>query len=373
MDLLPILVLLLIALLHVDQSHARIWSGASSVHRSNVWGRTLRRPQDSLSTRHWHPLSKHLASSYTSSRLADSFPCEEASYPMETGRQRRVDLLDQLRGGYASSIDEADFDGDDEEEDSDFTELDDEAAVLFDQEASLNPTDYVQTLLAQAPPFTKAFLLSSFFATLSSTVLGSKEGFPSILQLKWEKVLTKAQIWRPITAFLNFGPLGLNYLLSIQFCWEYLSALERDHHREPYSFWIMILTGQVCMLVLYPLLGLNAEFLGHNLASYVMYVWSRHYEGMRVNMFGLMEVQAEMLPFLFLAQTFLLEGQMPFLDMMGIGFGAVYMMGKKAGWLEAPATVKRWYKKSKMAERIREEYKKISSDFEVLEDEDREL
>jgi hypothetical protein len=66
-------------------------------------------------------------------------------------------------------------------------------------------------------------------------------------------------------------------------------------------------------------------------------------------------------------QTFLLEGEPPVLDFLGIVFGHVYHHCKTVGILRAPEFVVQWYHKSdsSYAKAIRNKYKKISADFEV--------
>ena len=65
-------------------------------------------------------------------------------------------------------------------------------------------------------------------------------------------------------------------------------------------------------------------------------------------------------------QTFLLEGELPILDFLGIVFGHVYHHCKTVGLLRAPEEMVKWYKESDSAEAIRKKYKKISVDFEMI-------
>ena len=56
------------------------------------------------------------------------------------------------------------------------------------------------------------------------------------------------------------------------------------------------------------------------------------------------------------------------LDFLGIVFGHVYHHCKTVGLLRAPDSVVTWYKESDspQVKAIREKYKEISSDFEVI-------
>lgn len=223
----------------------------------------------------------------------------------------------------------------------------------------------VLTAWKKTPPFTKSYLAASFAATAFGYAFNKNE-FPSFLMLKW-KPIAQGQVWRIATAFLNFGPLGLGYLMTAHFVWTYMSTLERLNHANPYDFWIMMFFGQLCMVIGYPIMKLETKFLGHNLSTFLVYIWSRYHEGVQVSMFDLFEARAEMLPWIFLMQTFLLEGEPPVLDFLGIVFGHVYHHCKTIGLLRAPPAVIAWYKgDSQVAKQLRSQYKEISSEFEMV-------
>lgn len=208
-----------------------------------------------------------------------------------------------VRGG----SDEEDFtdseeDSDDFDDDEDFFdefEMGDEGDDDFAED---NTLERIVQAFQKTPPLTKGYLTASFMATLAGFVLNNNN-FPELLVLDWSKVLKRGQIWRPLTTFFNFGPIGLGYAMTMHFVWTYMSTLERLHHHKPYDFWIMIVFGMLSMVVGYPIMNLNARFLGHNLSTFLVYVWSRYHEGMEVNMFELFNTRAELLPWFFLAQV----------------------------------------------------------------------
>jgi Derlin-2/3 len=273
------------------------------------------------------------------------------------------------RGGSSPSLDE------DDEVDDEAIEMDaddDDFSLDFEHDPTMNEADFseettIDRLVVawqKTPPVTKGYLSASILVTLYGYIF-SKNEFPTILLLNWNKVLTRLQIWRIVTSFLNFGPLGLGYIMTAQFVWVYMSTLERLNHNKPYDFWIMLLFGQLCMVIGYPILKLSPKFLGHNLSTFLVYIWSRYHEGVEVNMFELFNTRAEMLPWFFLGQTFLLEGELPVLDFLGIVFGHIYHHCKTVGILRAPDALTQWYETSEAAENIRELYKPISSDFDA--------
>jgi len=284
-------------------------------------------------------------------------------------RSLAFNTISSLRGG-ANELDDYD--------DYDFTE-DDENLEEFDFDLDAADLDSVDddfqedsTLgrawdgFQKSPPLTKFYLSSSFAATAIGYITNKNE-FPPILLLDWKATTTRLQIWRPVTAFLNFGPLSLGYLMTSHFVWTYMATLEKLNHETPYEFWWMMLFGCTSMILGYGILNISPRFLGHNLSTFFVYVWSRYHEGLQVSMFDLFQTRAETLPWFFLAQTFLLEGEVPILDLLGIVFGHVYHYGRSVGIGKAPKFVRYWYEKGEgeLAQSIRAEYKKVASDFEL--------
>jgi Derlin-2/3 len=209
-----------------------------------------------------------------------------------------------FRGGAVSleedSDDESDDDELDEEDDDGFQSYVDKGEDDgFEEETIVQR--FVQAYV-KTPPLTKAYLTASVVVTTLGFITGKKD-FPPILTLDWGKALSRFQIWRPLTAFLNFGPLGLGYAMTLNFLWVYMGTLERLSHNAPYDFWIMIGFGMLSMVVGYPIMRLNARFLGHNLSTFLVYIWSRYYEGVQVSMFDLFMTRAELLPWFFLLQV----------------------------------------------------------------------
>jgi hypothetical protein len=266
------------------------------------------------------------------------------------------------RGGAIDS----DNEGESDEEEEEFDVLDQDDFDMVDDDFAEDSTlDRMIASWKTTPPLTKAYLSASFVATMVG-YLTNKNQFPKILTLEWKLTFQKLQLWRPFTAFLNFGPFGLGYVMTAHFVWTYMSTLERLNHHRPYDFWIMILFGCASMVAGYGFFQLEPRFLGHNLSTFLVYVWSRYHEGLEVNMFQLFNTRAELLPWFFLVQTFLLEGEIPLLDFLGIVFGHIYHHCKTVNILRTPDFVIEWYNgNSAIATSIRKKYKQISSDFEL--------
>lgn len=241
----------------------------------------------------------------------------------------------------------------------------DDGSMYFDES---NTIQRALEMWKTTPPFTKAYMSASMLATAVGYVTNPQtHQFPEWLLLDWKPTLFGGQIWRPLTAFLNFGPFGFGYVMTAHFVWTYMSTLEKLHHDKPYDFWVMILFGAVSMVCGYSLLGISPRFLGHNLSTFLVYIWSRYHEGMEVNVMELFNARAETLPWFFLAQTALLEGELPLLDMLGIAFGHIYHHAKVSKMLVTPRAIVKWYNDPThpLATKIRAQYKEISADFEM--------
>jgi hypothetical protein len=100
----------------------------------------------------------------------------------------------------------------------------------FDGENTL--ARQVQSAIEKTPPVTQVFLTLSIGVTLASFLLNNNR-FPDFLLLDWAQVVTRGQLWRLFTAFLYFGPLDISFALTVQFVWQYMSQLEKVHHKEP--------------------------------------------------------------------------------------------------------------------------------------------
>ena len=285
---------------------------------------------------------------------------------MDAPTQRSAVLLLHTRGGASAAVDSDDESDDDEDDAYLLDDFDDEDDLAESDFAEDNTLERMVDAFAKTPPLTKLYLTCSAAATLYGYVCNNNQ-FPKFLSLEWGPTLTRLQLWRPLTAFFNFGPFGLGYLMTAHFVWTYMSTLERLSHKGPYDFWIMILFGQLSMVLGYPLLKLSPRFLGHNLSTFLVYIWARYHEGLEVNLFELFNTRAELLPWFFLAQTFLLEGEPPVLDFLGICFGHLYHYCKTVGILRAPPALVAWYQSdSPLATKMRLQYKQISSDFEMI-------
>ncbi|XP_032731901.1 derlin-3 isoform X6 [Lontra canadensis] len=133
---------------------------------------------------------------------------------------------------------------------------------------------------------------------------------------------TAAVVWRLVTNFLFFGPLGFSFFFNMLFVFRYCRMLEEGSFRgRTADFVFMFLFGGVLMTLL-GLLG-SLFFLGQALTVMLVYVWSRRNPQVRVNFFGLLTFQAPFLPWALMGFSLLL-GNSILVDLLGIAVGHIY-------------------------------------------------
>uniref|UniRef100_A0A2C9K993 Derlin n=1 Tax=Biomphalaria glabrata TaxID=6526 RepID=A0A2C9K993_BIOGL len=138
-----------------------------------------------------------------------------------------------------------------------------------------------------------------------------------------ELIFRHYQIWRLVTSFLYFGPIGFNFLFNMIFAYRYCRMLEEGSFRgRTADFFFMFLFGGFFMVIM--ALFVNLVFLGSAFTIMLVYVWSRRNPYVRLNFFGLMNFQAPFLPWVLLGFSLLL-GNSVIIDLMGIAIGHVYL------------------------------------------------
>lgn len=249
--------------------------------------------------------------------------------------------------------------GNNNDEEDDENEESDKDIQLGEQMKQNKLVSSITDMWVKTPPITQVYIGSSLMFTTLAFIL-NKNIWPDFLHLDWTKVLTRFQFWRPFTAFLFYGPLGLNYVLTIQFVWTYMAQLEKLSYKMPADFFIQMIFGSTTLLVLYMIFGISTKYLGHNLSTFLVYIWARVFEGSEVNVMDLFNLKAEVLPWFFCLQTFILEGEFPFADILGIVVGHLYHYLSKRKLLEAPASIKTFFS----SPYFNKQYEKFKNDFE---------
>ncbi|KAF9160955.1 hypothetical protein DFQ26_005018 [Actinomortierella ambigua] len=169
-------------------------------------------------------------------------------------------------------------------------------------------------------------LVTRIYATSAVLVaLGVQTGFLNVYQLyfDFEHVFQRNEYWRPITTFLYFGPLGLDFVFHMFFLVRYSRMLEEGsfYGRTVDYAWMLFLSA-FALLCLSPFVSM--PFLGSPLAFTLVYLWSRRNPSIPLNFLGLFVFTAPYLPWVLLGFTLLLNSHFPTGDLMGIAVGHIY-------------------------------------------------
>ncbi|KAG0056228.1 hypothetical protein BGZ83_005960 [Gryganskiella cystojenkinii] len=164
-----------------------------------------------------------------------------------------------------------------------------------------------------------------YFTGAALVALGVQTGFTNAFQLyfDYELVFYQNQFWRPITTFLYFGPLGLDFVFHMFFLVRYSRMLEEGsfYGRTMDYAWMLFLSA-LALLCLSPFVSM--PFLGSPLAFTLVYIWSRRNPSIPLNFLGLFVFTAPYLPWVLLGFTLLLNSHFPTGDLMGIAVGHIY-------------------------------------------------
>ncbi|XP_030631967.1 derlin-3 isoform X2 [Chanos chanos] len=170
----------------------------------------------------------------------------------------------------------------------------------------------------QIPPVTRAYTTACVLTTAAQLEFIT----PFQLYFNPELILKRYQLWRLITNFLFFGPLGFSFLFNMIFLYRYCRMLEEGSFRgRTADFVYMFFFGGLLMTFF----GFFASlfFLGQAFTIMLVYVWSRRNPFVRMNFFGLLNFQAPFLPWVLMGFSLLL-GNSIVIDLLGIGVGHMY-------------------------------------------------
>nr|XP_019613281.1 PREDICTED: derlin-3 isoform X1 [Rhinolophus sinicus] len=164
----------------------------------------------------------------------------------------------------------------------------------------------------QVPVVTRAYTAA---CVLTTAAVQLELLSPFQLYFNPHLVFRKLQVWRLVTNFLFFGPLGFSFFFNMLFVFRYCRMLEEGSFRgRTADFVFMFLFGGILMTLL-GLLG-SLFFLGQALTAMLVYIWSRRSPQMRVNFFGLLTFQAPFLPWALMGFSMLL-GNSILVDLLG--------------------------------------------------------
>ncbi|KAI9547153.1 Derlin-2 [Dissostichus eleginoides] len=154
----------------------------------------------------------------------------------------------------------------------------------------------------QIPVVTRAYTTA---CVLTTAAVQLEIITPFQLYFNPDLILRNYQVWRLITNFLFFGPVGFNFLFNMIFLYRYCRMLEEGSFRgRTADFVFMFLFGGLLMTIFGTFVSL--VFLGQAFTIMLVYVWSRRNPNVRMNFFGLLNFQAPFLPWVLMGFSLLL-------------------------------------------------------------------
>ncbi|CAN0418836.1 unnamed protein product, partial [Hapterophycus canaliculatus] len=106
---------------------------------------------------------------------------------------------------------------------------------------------------------------------------------------------------------------------------------------------------------------INSSYtLGHSLSCFLVMVWSRKFAGSRVNVLEMFELSTELLPYFFVAQTLMMEGVIPWVDLSGLLIGYAWETLSIKGLLKAPKPLVNLFRNNAF---LRAEYARAGKDY----------
>ncbi|XP_072271714.1 derlin-3 isoform X2 [Pyxicephalus adspersus] len=168
------------------------------------------------------------------------------------------------------------------------------------------------------PAVTWAYTTACLITTAAEAEIVS----PFQLYFNPELIFKKLQIWRLITNFLYFGHLGFSFFFNMIFMFRYCKMLEETSFRgRTADFVFMFLFGGF-LITIFGLFS-RLSFLSQAFTLMLVYVWCRRNPFIRINVFGLVTLQAPFLPWVLLCFS-LLTGDSILVDLLGIAAGHIY-------------------------------------------------
>ncbi|XP_073530715.1 derlin-2-like isoform X1 [Phyllobates terribilis] len=137
-------------------------------------------------------------------------------------------------------------------------------------------------------------------------------------------IFKKLQIWRLVTNFLYFGELGFSFFFNMVFTYRYCKMLEETSFRgRTADFVFMFLFGG--LIITKQVFGLlvDLSFMGQAFTLMLVYVWCRRNPYVRINILGILTVQAPYMPWVLLLFS-ILVGDSILVDALGIAAGHLY-------------------------------------------------
>lgn len=171
----------------------------------------------------------------------------------------------------------------------------------------------------QIPVITRVYVTASILTTLAVQL-----SLVTPIQLLYHpQLVLRGEVWRLVTTFMFFGPVGISLIFNMLFLYRFCRKLEETSFAgNTAGFIVMLFFGASVTLVIATLF-VRMMFMGEALTTMLVYVWCRRNPFVRYSFFGLFTFQAPYLPWLLILLSVLFGGSV-MVDLVGIAVGHVY-------------------------------------------------
>ncbi|KAK9463386.1 Derlin-2 [Lipomyces oligophaga] len=178
----------------------------------------------------------------------------------------------------------------------------------------------LETWFYSVPPVTRYWMTLSVVA---SALVHCEVISPFQLFYSYHSAIVKQQYWRFLTSFIYFGPLSLDFVFHIFFMSRYPRMLEESFylHKTSEFIWLLLYSAS-SLILLSPFASL--PFLGSPLSFSLVYIWARRNPTVNLSFLGLFVFSAPYLPWILFIFAYIISGDLPQGDLLGIAVGHVY-------------------------------------------------
>ncbi|KAK0596735.1 hypothetical protein LWI29_018529 [Acer saccharum] len=142
------------------------------------------------------------------------------------------------------------------------------------------PAEYFRSL----PPVSKFYGVTCL---LTTTAYYLQLYSPWYIALSYEDVIERFQVWRLVTNFFFLGEFSFPFAIRLIMIANYGVSLERGpFDKRTTDFVWMLIFGAFSLLVLAVVPLLWTPFMGSSLVYMILYVWSREFSNVPINIYG---------------------------------------------------------------------------------------
>eukprot|EP00899_Mesostigma_viride_P002384 jgi/Mesvir1/12146/Mv00398-RA.1 len=175
---------------------------------------------------------------------------------------------------------------------------------------------------ASLPPFTRIYGAACFGTTLAFQL--GLHNFGKFV-LDFGRVWDKFEIWRLLTNFVVIGPFGIPFVMQLFFIIRYMVPLEQKNfeHRADDFIFMQMFGATTLVLIAFFLPQFLSGVCSFSFIFMNLYVWARLNSNVKVNLYGIIKIDAFFMPWVLVALTALMGGS-PIKDLVGIAVGHLY-------------------------------------------------